>query len=167
MGVLPQDDVLRTFMIPNLSTWPLTSRSSCPTLNFCSLWHWHTIFGIWVYHHERICQVHSRSWYDLELWPQGQNYRVYDMALCSSLSFFSFDIVMLFFTRECITMVRCVAYIHELCMTLTFDLKIKIIFSQWIWIWQDVFALWHRHTRFLHMDVSPWDNMLWTFHSSP
>ena len=54
-------------------------------------------------------------------------------------------------------------YIHELCMTLTFDLNIKIIFPQWIWVWQDVFALWHRQTKFLHMCVSPWDNMLFTF----
>ena len=28
-------------------------------------------------------------------------------------------------------MVPCVAYIHELCMTLTFDLNIKIIFHHW------------------------------------
>ena len=48
-------------------------------------------------------------------------------------------------------------------MTLTFDLNIKVIFSQWIWVWQDVFALWHRHTKFLHMCVSPWDNMFCTF----
>ena len=54
-------------------------------------------------------------------------------------------------------MVRCVTYSHELCMTLTFELNIKIIFSHWIWIWQDVFALWHWHTKFLHMGVSPWD----------
>ena len=48
-------------------------------------------------------------------------------------------------------------------MTLTFDLHIKIIFSPWIWVWQNVFALWHRHTKFWHMGVSPWDNMLYTF----
>ena len=48
-------------------------------------------------------------------------------------------------------------YIHDPDMTLTFDLNIKIVFSQWIWIWQDVFVLWHRHTKFLHMGVSPWD----------
>ena len=48
-------------------------------------------------------------------------------------------------------------------MTLTFDLNIKIIFSPWIWVWQNVFALWHRHTKFWHMGVSPWHNMLCTF----
>ena len=56
--------------------------------NFCKLWHWHIIFGTWVYHYEKMCQVHSWSWYDLEHWPQGQIYRVCDMALCSGLSFF-------------------------------------------------------------------------------
>ena len=64
--------------------------SSCLTCNFCLLWHWHTIFGTLVYHHERMCQVHSWSWYDIDLWPQGQIYRVYDMALCSGLSIFVF-----------------------------------------------------------------------------
>ena len=48
-------------------------------------------------------------------------------------------------------------------MSLTFDLNIKIIFSPWIWVWQNVFALLHRHTKFWHMGVSPWDNMLCTF----
>ena len=49
--------------------------------------------------------------------------------LCGQAScFLSFDIVILCLARECITMVRCVAYIHEFCMTLTFDLNIKIIF---------------------------------------
>ena len=31
------------------------------------------------------------------------------------------------------------------------------IFTMNFWIWQDVFALWHRHTKFLHMGVLPWD----------
>ena len=102
------------------------------------------------------------SWYvDVNLWPEGQIYRVYDMALCSDLSFFlSFDIVILCLARECIPMIRCVAYIHELCMTLTFDLNIKIIFPPWIWVWQDVFALWHS-TIVWHMGVSPWDNVVY------
>ena len=79
--------------------------------------------------------------------------------LCVQASaFLSFVIVILCLASVCITMVRCVAYIHELCMTLAFDLNIKIIFSPWIWDWQDVFTLWHRHTKFWHMGVSPWDN---------
>ena len=73
------------------------------------------------------------------------------MVLCSGLSFLSFDISILCLARECITMVRCLAYIHELCMTLTFNLNIKILFSPLIWVWQDIFALWHRQTKFWHM----------------
>ena len=55
--------------------------------NFCLLWHWHTIFGTCIYHNEMMCQVHSWSWYDADLWPQGQNYKVYDMVLCSDINF--------------------------------------------------------------------------------
>ena len=49
--------------------------------------------------------------------------------LCVQASaFLSFDIVILCLSCKCITMIRCVAYIHELCMTLTFDLNIKLYF---------------------------------------
>ena len=50
--------------------------------------HWYTIVSTWFYHHEKMCQVHSWSWYDLELRPKGQIYRVNDMALCSGHRFF-------------------------------------------------------------------------------
>ena len=84
--------------------------------------------------------------------------------LCVQASpFLSFGIVILCYACGCITMVRCVTYSHELCMTLT--LISKLYFHnviEWIKIWQDVFALWHRHTKFLHMGVSLWD-MLCTF----
>ena len=73
----PQCQILEVFVL-----------SLCPTRNFRVLWHWHTIFGTWVYHHGRRCRVHSWSRYDLDLWPQGQIYRVYYMALCSGQSFF-------------------------------------------------------------------------------
>ena len=155
-------------------------------------------------------QVHSRSWFDVDLRPQGQIHRLLsflhvqpvtcfdidipylahgsitmrgcvkyihdpNMTLTFDLkvkfigfmtwfcvqasAYLSFDIVIL----ECITMVRCVTYmyIYELCMTLTDDLNIRIIFSPWIW--QDVFSLWHRHTKFWHMGISPGDNMLCPF----
>ena len=53
------------------------------------------------------------------------------MALCLAYSFFlPFEIIVIQCSGcECITMVRCVAYIHELCMNLTFGLNIQIIFS--------------------------------------
>ena len=61
-----------------------------------------------------MCQVHPWSWYNLELWPQGQIYRVYDMLCVQASAFLSFDIVILCLAYECITMVQCVTYIHEL-----------------------------------------------------
>ena len=84
--------------------------------------------------------------------------------LCVQVSaFLSFDIVILCSARECFTMVWCVVYIYELCVTLTLDLNIKIIFLPRIWVWQNVFAFWHRHTKFWHMGVLPWDKILCTF----
>ena len=76
-------------------------------LSFFVLWHSHTLFGKWVYHHGTMCRVHSWTLYDLDLWPRYQNYIFMDLSLA-----------------------RC---------------------------------LWHRYTKFWHMGVSPWDNMLCTF----
>ena len=96
MGLSPWEDVTSTFTfkyVPDLIKWSWSNlsaffMSSCPTCNFCSFWHWNTIFGTWDYHHERMCQVYSWSWYDIDHWPQGQINRFYDMVLCSGLSFF-------------------------------------------------------------------------------
>ena len=52
------------------------------------VWHWLTIFCTWVYHHETMCGVNSWSRYDLELWPQGQIYRVFDMFSCPAHNYF-------------------------------------------------------------------------------
>ena len=38
------------------------------------LWHNHTIFESWVYHHGTMCQTHSWTLQDLDLRPQFQNY---------------------------------------------------------------------------------------------
>ena len=43
----------------------------------------------------------------------------------------SFDIVILCLACECNTMARCFSYIHDLCMTLTFDLNIEIKILPW------------------------------------
>ena len=80
--------VLHIFMIP-IQRWPLTSRSDLTVFwhgfvfghSFCVLWHNHTIFGTWVYHHEIMCHMHSWSLYGLDLWPQYPNY-IFTMNLC-------------------------------------------------------------------------------------
>ena len=61
---------------------------SCQANNFFLVWHWPTIFGTWVYHHKKMCRVHSWSRYDLEVWPQGQIYRGFDMFSCPAYNFF-------------------------------------------------------------------------------
>ena len=57
-------------------------------ITFFMVWHWLTIFGTWMYHHETMCRVHSWSRYELEPWPQGQIYRVFDMFSCPVHNFF-------------------------------------------------------------------------------
>ena len=73
---------------------------SCLAHNFFWVWHWPTIFGTWVYHQEE------------------------DMTFFRPHLFLSFGLVILCSACGCITMVRCVTYSHELCMTLTFDLYV-------------------------------------------
>ena len=104
MGLSPWEDVLHIFMIL-IWRWPLTSRSnymsSCWTCNYCLLWHWHTIFGTWVNYHERMHHDYFWSQYDVDIWPQGRIYRVFDMVLCS-------------LAHESIIMGWCITYIHDL-----------------------------------------------------
>ena len=77
MVVSPWDNAL--FMIPIR----LTSRSnfnkvfdmfSCLAHNYLLIWHWPTTFSTCVYHHKKMCHVHS--WSNTDLWPQGQTYSV-------------------------------------------------------------------------------------------
>ena len=98
------------------------------SITFVLPWHWPIILGSWVYHHEKMCLVHSWSWYDVDLWPQGRICRVYDMALCSSHSFF-----VLWHSHTMFDMWDDVLYIHDLYMTLSFDLYVGGgEYSQWV-----------------------------------
>ena len=108
-----------------ITVCPSVCADSCPAHYFFMVWHWLTIFGTWVYHHETMCRVHSLSRYDLELWPQGQIYRVFDMFSCPVHNFFGIDIGLPYLTHWCITIRQCVAYIHDPDSMLTFDLKVK------------------------------------------
>ena len=103
-----------------LSVCPSVCADSCPAKhNFFMVWHWLTIFGTWVYHHETMCRVQSWSRYDLELWPQGQIYRVFDMFSCPAHNCFWIDICLPYLAHEC------VAYIHDPDSMLSFELKVK------------------------------------------
>ena len=67
---------------------PSVCEDSCPAHNYFLVWHWLTIFGTWVYHHKKMCRVHSWFKYDLEFWPQGQIYRDFDMFLYLANNYF-------------------------------------------------------------------------------
>ena len=142
----------------------------CPTHNFFSfdigipyLAHGSiTRRGCIVYHQERMFCVHSWSQYDVDLWPEGQIYRVYDMALCSGHSFLSFDIGILCLAHECITMVLFELTFMASVWPWSLTSVSKLYFHHEIVSGKIVFALWHRHTKFWHLGVSPWD-MLCTF----
>ena len=64
----------------------------CPAHNFLGVWHWLTIIGTWVYHHEMICRVYSWSRYYLDLWPQGQIYRLVSCLHVRPVTSVYFDI---------------------------------------------------------------------------
>ena len=59
-----------------------------PAHIFSLLWHWLTIVGTWVYHHEMMCHVHSWSQYYFNLWPQCQIIRVFNMSYCLASNLF-------------------------------------------------------------------------------
>ena len=155
-------DFCRVFMTdlfekPDLFAFTLL-MSLCPTCNFYLLWHKHTIYGTWVYHHERMCQVYSWSWYDVDLW-QVKLVGFMTWLCVQASAFLSFGIVILCLSVSSRYDVSC-TYMNP------YREQYQNYISPWIWIWQVVFALWHRHTAFWHMGVSPWDNMLCTFLTS-
>ena len=81
----PQDQIYRIFYYMDL----------CLGHSFFVLWHSHTMFGTWVYmyHHGTMCDVHSWHLYDLDLWPQYQNYIfTMNLSLASSSLFFNVGI---------------------------------------------------------------------------
>ena len=45
----------------------------CSGHSFFVLWHSHTLFSTWVFHHGTMWRVHSLTLYDLDLWSQYQN----------------------------------------------------------------------------------------------
>ena len=75
MSASPWCDVSRTFM-NSVYPWPWTSISKLyihyefRSCKMCLLFDISIPnFGIWVYHHEKTCWVHSWPSYDLDLWP--------------------------------------------------------------------------------------------------
>ena len=98
-------------------------------------------------------------WWHVDLWPQGQLYRVFDMALCLGHSFF------VYWYSHTISGTwvfhhRIMCHIHSWTL---YDLDLwpqyqHYIFTMNLSMGKIIFALWHRHTKF-----GTWDNMFCTF----
>ena len=143
-----------------------TSTVHYLALNFFLLWHWHTTFGTWVYHHEMcVVQIHDFSMtfiFDLEVkfivffktWLDVQ-----------PLTFVSFDIG-IYLAHGSIDHHHemCVAYIH-LDTVLTFDLKVLtqlhvcptafLSFDKVIPIWHTCHVWVYNHGMMCHIHSWP------------
>ena len=113
------------YMYDLIRHWLLTSydMALCSGLSSFVLWHNHTLFGMWVYHHGTMCLAHSWTLYDLDLRPQYQNY-IFTMNLSLARCPWSLTYAYQVLAYGCITMRQHVAYILDLSMTLTFDLYV-------------------------------------------
>ena len=136
MGVSQLDNVWHTFMIP-IWRWPLISRS--------------ILKGIWhVFMRGCIASILDPDTTSFDLKVKCIGFMTW---LCVwTTAFLSFDIVILCLADKYITIVWCLVYSHDLCMTLYFDLHIKIIYE--FKYGKIVFALWLMYTSFWHMVVS-------------
>ena len=97
------------------------------------------------YHHETICRVHYRSRYDVDLWHQGQIYRVFNIALSSDHSF----IVI----RQSNTILSTWVYHYGAMCLYSWPLYNLDFWSNYIFIMRlclakILFALWNRRIKF-------------------
>mgnify|MGYP003686137055 CR=1 FL=1 len=120
----------------DIDLWPqgqiykVFDKSSCPTHNFCLLWHQHTIMSTWVYQHERICRVYSC----VDLWPQGQIYWVFNIALCLG-----------HISGTWMHHHKIMCHIHSWPL---YDLDLWPQYQHYICFWRRSFLDWCRHTKF-------------------
>ena len=113
---------------------------SCQAYNLFLDWQWLTIFCTWVYHHKTLCCVHSWSRFDVDLWPQGQIYRLFSCFPIGPVTSVSFDSGKPYSEPVSITMKGCVKYIYDPDTTLNFDFKVKFIgFMTWLCVQASAF----------------------------
>ena len=123
--------------------------SSNPTGNFCLLWHWLTIFGhvsITMRGCVKYIQDPERM-LTFDLMVKFVGFMTW--LFVQATAFLSFDSLIM------ISM----CCIH----TWPWTSLSKLYFNHEFESGKIVFALWHKHTKFWHMVVSPWENMLCTF----
>ena len=138
---------------------------SCPVHNYLLIWHWLTIFGICVNHHEKMCRVHSWSRFYLELWPKCQIYGFFSCLCVRPIISVCFDIGIPYLAHMSITMRTCVAFIHDP------DRKwpltsgpIDRVYNMVLCLGHSFFVLWQSHI--MHVSLTPWYNVLRTFITS-
>ena len=74
----------------NIDLWPqdqiymVFGMTICSDHSFFVLLRHHILFGTWVYTHWTMCNIFSWSLYDLDLWPQYQNY-IFSPWICFAL----------------------------------------------------------------------------------
>ena len=95
-------------------------------------------------------RVHLLSRNNVDLWPQGQIYRVFDMAFVRAAAFTPFVIVITYLAHECNHGMMC--HIHSWLM---YDLVLwpryqNNIFTMNLCLGKIVFALWNRHNKLAH-----------------
>ena len=137
---------------------------TCPAHNYFLIWHWQTIFGTWVYPHEKMWHVHSCSPFDVDLLPQDQIYRLLSCLHVQPVTSVSFDIGIPYLAYGSITMRGCMILIRQ---TLTFDLKVKFIgFMTWLCVQASPFLSFGIVILCYAVGVSPWFNVSHTVMNS-
>ena len=158
MGVSPWDNVSQY----DVDLWlqgqiyRVLDMFLCPAHNCFLIWHWLTIFGICVYHHERICCNHSWYLYDVDLWPQGQIYRFLPCLRVRPVTSVCFEICIPYLAHDlkvkfidCVPPVTSVCFENEIPYLAHWSITMrKCTFMILIWCWlltsrSNVYGLWH------------------------
>ena len=100
-------------------------------------------------------------------WPPGQFYRLLSCLHVQPVTSVSFDIGIPYLAHGSITKRGCVKYINDHDMTLTFDLKVKIVgLMTWLCVQASPFLSFGIVILVMHVGVSPWYNVSHTVMNS-
>ena len=110
-------------------------------------------------HHKKMWHVYSCSRFDIDLWRQGQIYRLLSFHVTSV----SFDIGILYLAHGSITKKGCVKYIHDPDTTLTFEIY---RFMTWLCVQAPTFLSFDIDIIVWHVSVSRWYGLSGTFMNS-
>ena len=118
-----------------------------------------------MYHHERMCSVHLWSQYNVDLWPQGQIHRVYNMFSCLAYNYLLIWHWLSIF-GTCVYHYERMSRVHLLSR-----IDIDIWPQGGIYRFLSILCVQtatfggfrHWHTIFGKMGLSPWEHVLRTF----